>query len=263
MALYDRLFGGFNLTVAQVLLTHDDLRSRPRHLSARLTLLELLARGVIPIINENDTVAVDEIKFGDNDRLGALTATLVDAELLVILSHVEGLLDHEGKLVPAVAQITRDIEALAGGTDRTTSVGGMKSKIEAAKIVTRAGLPMIIASGERANVLPDLLEGRDIGTIFLPHAGKLASRKRWIAFFQRPAGAIVVDAGARQALCADGKSLLAKGVVAAEDDFAAGDLVSIRDQDQVEFARGLAKISRKELGPASGVVVHRDDLVIL
>jgi len=141
MALYDAAFGKHSLSVAQVLLTHDDLKNRDRHLNARNTLETLLARGVIPIINENDTVAVDEIKFGDNDRLGALTATLIDADLLVILSHVEGLLDEDGNLISVVSSVTRDIEALAGGTDRVTSVGGMKSKIEAAKIVTRSGIP--------------------------------------------------------------------------------------------------------------------------
>jgi glutamate 5-kinase len=238
------LFGGFGLSVAQVLLTHDDLCSRPRHLSARHTLLELLARGAVPIINENDTVAVDEIKFGDNDRLGALTATLIDADLLIILSHVEGLLDTGKKLIPVVPEITRDIEALAGGTDRETSVGGMKSKIEAAKIVTRSGIPMIIANE---------LSGEG-GTVFLP-TGKLASRKRWIAFFQKPAGSLVVDDGARTALCEGGKSLLAKGVVRTEGKPVAGDVVSIQDASGVEFARGLVR--------EGNVVVHRDDLVIL
>jgi glutamate 5-kinase len=245
MALYAAAFGKHDLSVAQILLTHDDLRSRDRHLNARNTLETLLARGVVPIINENDTVAVEEIKFGDNDRLGALTATLIDADLLIILSHVEGLLDAGQKLVPVVPHITRDIEALAGGTDRETSVGGMKSKIEAAKIVTRSGIPMIIANE---------LDG-DSGTVFLPHAGKLTSRKRWIAFFQKSAGALVVDDGARAALCAGGKSLLAKGVVRAEGNPAAGDVVSIRDASGAEFARGLVREGK--------VIVHRDDLVIL
>lgn len=244
MAAYDALFGKHGIHVAQVLLTHDDLRSRQRHLSARNTLFQLLDDGVVPIINENDTVAVEEIKFGDNDRLGALVATLVDADLLVILSHVEGLLDRESRLVPVVPAITREIEAMAGGTDRATSVGGMKSKIEAAKIVTRSGIPMIISnelSGER-------------GTVFLP-AGKLTSRKRWIAFFQKPAGSIVVDDGAKRALCDGGKSLLAKGVVRTEGKFSAGDVVSVQDRTGAEFARGLAR--------DGNVVVHRDDLVIL
>jgi glutamate 5-kinase len=244
MALYDAAFGRHGLSVAQILLTHDDLKNRDRHLNARNTLETLLARDVVPIINENDTVAVDEIKFGDNDRLGALTATLIGADLLIILSHVEGLLDREKHVVPVVPEITREIEALAGGTDRATSVGGMKSKIEAAKIVTRSGIPMVIANE---------LTGEG-GTVFLP-AGKLPSRKRWIAFFQKPTGVVVVDDGARAALCDAGKSLLAKGVVRMEGKAAAGDVVSIRDAGGAEFARGLLR--------EGNVIVHRDDLVIL
>jgi glutamate 5-kinase len=257
MALYDAVFGKLGLGVAQVLLTHEDLKARNRYLSARQTLDTLLERGVVPIINENDTVAVDEIKFGDNDRLGALTATLIDADLLIILSHVEGLLDREKRLVPVVTEVTREIESLAGGTDRVTSVGGMKSKLEAAKIVTRAGIPMVIASGDRASVLAEVVAGEEVGTVFLPKIGKLASRKRWIAFFQKPAGVLVVDDGARKALCEAGKSLLAKGVVRVEGQFSVGDVVSIHDTSGREFARGLVKNTERH------VVVHRDDLVVL
>ena len=255
MAAYDALFGKHDLNVAQVLLTHDDLRSRNRHLNARNTLLQLLADGVIPIINENDTVAVDEIKFGDNDRLSALVATLVDADLLVILSHVEGLWDADKKRIPVVPVVTREIESLAGGTDRATSVGGMKSKIDSAKIVARAGIPLVIADGERTDVLAAILAAEDVGTLFLPKSARLESRKRWIAFFQKPAGTLVVDDGAKRALCDAGKSLLAKGVVSTEGKFADGDVVSICGPDNVEFARGLAR--------TGDVVVHRDDLVIL
>lgn len=263
MAVYDELFGKFSITVAQVLLTHDDLKNRTRHLNAHNTLATLLAHGAVPIINENDTVSVDEIKFGDNDRLGALTATLIDAELLVILSHVDGLLDGEGHVIVAVPEITHGIESLAGGTDRTTSVGGMKSKIDAAKIVTRAGIPLVIANGDRENVVRDVLAGEEVGTIFLPHADKLASRKRWIAFFQRPAGTVMVDDGAKQALTANGKSLLAKGIVSTDGKIEKGDVVSICDKNQVEFARGLTKVSGIQIMSASGVVIHRDDMVIL
>ena len=262
MALYDRLFAKFGIPVAQVLLTHDDLKNRTRHLNAHNTLMTLVERNVIPIINENDTVSVDEIKFGDNDLLGALTATLIDADLLVILSHVEGLLK-QGVLVPSVPDITGEIEQLAGGTNRVTSVGGMKSKIAAAKIVTRAGIPMVIASGERKDVLTDLLASEEIGTIFVPKNAKLASRKRWIAFFQRPIGAVIVDDGAALAVRDYGKSLLAKGITSVTGQFEKGDVVSIRDKDQVEFARGLAKVGSIQIKSASGVVVHRDDLVVL
>jgi glutamate 5-kinase len=279
MAKYDEAFAKSGIHVAQVLLTHDDLRNRTRHLNARQTLDTLLRHGVVPIINENDTVSVDEIKFGDNDRLGALTATLIDADLLVILSHVEGLYARRSDIpvaitrlqdknaativISVVPEITYDIERLAGGTDRATSVGGMKSKLAAAKIVVRAGIPMVIASGEQPNVLADLLAGKEVGTIFLPREQKLASRKRWIAFFQRTAGVLRVDNGAREALCAGGRSLLAKGIVGVEGHFAVGDAVSIRDKDGIEFARGLAKVASNELKTAAGVVVHRDNLVIL
>jgi len=263
MAVYDELFGKSGITVAQVLLTHDDLKDRARHLNAHSTLATLLARGVVPIINENDTVAVEEIKFGDNDRLGALAATLVDADLLIILSHVEGLLDRDGRVVSVVSEITPEIDLLAGGTNRVTSVGGMKSKIEAGKIVARVGIPLVIACGERANVLRDILAAKDVGTIFLPHPDKLASRKRWIAFFQRPAGALTVDDGAKQALCANGKSLLAKGIVASDGDFERGDVVSIRDKNQIEFARGLTRVGGIQIKSVTGVVIHRDDMVIL
>jgi glutamate 5-kinase len=263
MAVYDQLFAKYEITVGQILLTHDDLKNRTRHLNAQNTLKMLFEHTAVPIINENDTVAVDEIKFGDNDRLGALTATLVDADLLVILSHVDGLLDGAGRVVTVVPAITREIEGLAGGTDRVTSVGGMKSKIDAAKIVTRAGIPLVIANGYRENVLRDVLAGEDVGTIFLPHTDKLASRKRWIAFFQRPSGIVVVDDGARQAVCDNGKSLLAKGIMSVDGKFDEGDLVSICDNKQVEFARGLAKVSGIQMKSATGVVIHRDDMVIL
>jgi len=281
MAIYDRLFAKHDTTVAQILLTHDDVMERRyRYLNVRNTLEQLLKLGVVPIINENDTVAVEEIKFGDNDRLAALTATLIDADLLVVLSHVEGLYANPcGRGIPTptgrdknvaptiihtVAEITPEIESLAGGTDRRTSVGGMKSKVEAAKIMTRAGIPMIVASGERPNVLADVLAGEEVGTIFLPKTTKLESRKRWIAFFQKPTGALIVDEGAKQALCVNGKSLLAKGVVRIDGKFERGDVVSIRDKNDVEFARGLAKVGGGEgLEAETGVVVHRDDLVIL
>jgi glutamate 5-kinase len=289
MAVYDKLFGKFGITVAQVLLTHDDLKDRARHLNAHNTLVTLLAHGAVPIINENDTVSVDEIKFGDNDRLAALVAALIDADLLVILSHVDGLLQRvvgrvpprgaeasittqtppEGRrptadfVIHTVTKITHEIELLAGGTDRATSVGGMKSKIDAAKIVTRAGIPLIIANGERANVVRDMLAAEEVGTIFLSHADKLASRKRWIAFFQHPVGTVVVDDGAKQALCANGKSLLAKGIVSTDGKFGAGDLVSICGKNEVEFARGLTKVACIQIKSATGVVIHRDDMVIL
>jgi glutamate 5-kinase len=262
MAVYDAGFAPHSLNVAQVLLTHDDLRNRARHLNARNTLITLLDQGVVPIINENDTVSVDEIRFGDNDTLSALTATLIDADLLIILSHVEGLLK-DGAAIPQVDQVTPAIERLAGGTDRVTSVGGMKSKIVAAKICARAGIPMIIASGDRPGVLPELLAGHEIGTLFVPRPRRLPGRKRWIAFFQRPVAWVEVDDGAKKALCDDGSSLLAKGVTRSEGIFHADDVISIRDRAGVEFARGLARTGHDACAGKTGVIVHRDDLVVL
>ncbi len=269
MALYDEIFGKFKIHVAQILLTHQDLGIRERHLNARQTLNSLLARDIVPVINENDTVAVDEIRFGDNDYLAALTALLIDADLLIILSHVEGLCRREpvdgvsGQVISKVDEITPEIENLAGGTRRATSVGGMISKIQAGKMVTRAGIPMMVASGLVENVLPELLAGKEKGTLFLPRKPRLASRKRWIAFFQRPEGVFLVDRGARKALCKNDKSLLAKGVVSTQGRFCCGDAVSIRDENDVEFARGLTKVSCSEVRSEMGVVIHRDDLVIL
>lgn len=262
MAVYDAGFAPHNLTVAQVLLTHDDLRNRTRHLNARNTLITLLDQGVVPIINENDTVSVDEIKFGDNDTLSALTATLIDADLLIILSHVDGLLK-DGAVIPRVDQVTPAIERLAGGTDRVTSVGGMKSKIAAAKICARAGIPMIIANGDRPAVLPEVIDGQEIGTLFVPRTRRLPGRKRWIAFFQRPVTWVEVDDGAKKALCEDGSSLLAKGITRPEGSFHAGDVIGIRDRTGTEFARGLARTDHTACAGKTGVIVHRDDLVVL
>ncbi len=262
MAAYETVFSQADVHVAQVLLTHDDLGNRRRHLNARHTIVELIKRGILPIVNENDTVAVDEIRFGDNDRLAALATALVDARLLIILSHVPGFLDGD-QVVPVIDQITPAIERRARGTNRTTSIGGMISKLDAARIVTRAGSPLIIASGEQPGILPELVGGAEHGTLFLPRGPQLASRKRWIAFFQHPTGTLTVDPGARTALCENGKSLLAGGVVQVDTPFAAGDLVSVRDENQVEFARGLAKVDSDHCNATTGVVLHRDDLVIL
>ncbi len=264
MAVYADVFQRSDVIVGQVLLIHDDLRSRVRHLNARHTLQALLESDVLPIINENDTVAVDEIRFGDNDFLGALAATLIDADLYVILSHVEGLLSRGSKEpLPVVSEITHEIEQLAGGTNRSTSVGGMTSKIQAAKVVMRAGIPMMIANGERPSVLSELIKGEEIGTLFLPRGKRLASRKRWIAFFQRPVGTMKVDDGARVALVTSGKSLLTRGVIEVEGNFRDGDVIRICDPHGVEFARGISRVGMEDINKANGVVVHCDDLVIL
>ncbi|MGE3309648.1 MAG: glutamate 5-kinase [Limisphaerales bacterium] len=271
MAMYEGLFRHYELGVAQVLLTHEDLSDQTRHLNARNTLLTLLKRGVVPIINENDAVSVTELKFGDNDRLSALVAGLLPADLLVILTTAEGLIEEYGtsqaRRISVVSEIDDSVEAMAGGTSSVTAVGGMRTKIDAARIVMRSGIPMVIAPGRRFDALARILAGEDEGTLFISAGtGRLPGRKRWIAFFQRSAGTLVVDDGARRAICENGRSLLAPGVVSVEGEFEVGSLVEIRDSEGREFARGLVRMAsaslRKPLGRGE-VAVHRDDLVIL
>ena len=270
MAIYEELFGSHDLHVAQVLLTHDDLEHHERHLNARNTLVTLLARGVVPIINENDAISFTEIKFGDNDKLSALVASLLPADLLLVLTTVDGVIENFGKAnprtIPLIEQIDATVEKLAGGTDSATAVGGMASKIEAAKIVVRSGIPLIIASGRKKKVLARLLAGEEEGTLFVPQPTRLQGRKRWIAFFHHPKGALFVDDGAKKALRESGKSLLPPGVSRCEGDFNAGDVVRICDLDGTEFARGIAKFGAEEVRGrklARVELVHRDDLVIL
>ena len=270
MSTYEKLFAKHNLVVGQVLLTHDDLEHHERHLNARNTLVTLLDRGVIPIINENDAVSFTEIKVGDNDTLSALVASLLPADLLVILTTVDGLIENFGKENPktisVIEQIDSELEKIAGGTTSDTAVGGMTTKIQAAKIVIRSGIPLVIASGRKKNVLAQVMEGTDEGTLFVAKEGRLRGRKRWIAFFHHPKGALFVDDGAKFALREKGKSLLPPGVSRCEGDFAVGDVVRICDLNGTEFARGIAKFKAEEVcnGNLPRVeVVHRDDLVIL
>jgi glutamate 5-kinase len=270
MTAYADLFARHGLHVAQVLLTHDDLEHHERHLNARNTLVTLLGRGVVPIINENDAVSFTEIKFGDNDKLSALVASLLPADLLVILTTVDGVIENFGranpKTISVIGKIDPALEKLARGTDSDTAVGGMKSKIAAAKIVVRSGIPLVIASGKKKNVLAKILGGEDEGTLFVAEPKRLQGRKRWIAFFHHPQGALFVDDGAKRALREKGKSLLPPGVARCEGEFAAGDVVRICDLDGTEFARGIARfdsaaVRARQLPKAE--LVHRDDLVIL
>jgi len=270
MSTYEKLFAKHDLNVAQVLLTHADVEHKERHLNARNTLVRLLEHGIVPIINENDAISFTEIKFGDNDKLSALVACLLPADLLVILTTVDGVIENFGKpnaqLLSSIDQITDTIEASATGTTSATAVGGMTSKIDAAKIVIRSGIPLVIASGRKKNVLRDITAGEDEGTLFVPKPGKLASRKRRIAFFRRPAGSVFVDEGAKKALREKGRSLLLPGVIRCEGDFDAGAVISIRDLNGVEFARGIAKADSEAIcgkSLAKTDVVHRDNLVIL
>jgi glutamate 5-kinase len=270
MAIYERLFGTFGLAVAQVLLTHDDLQHHDRHLNARNTLVTLLRHGVVPIINENDAISFTELKFGDNDKLSALVASLLPADLLIILTTVDGVIENFGKANPATIPIIKEIddriEALAGGTDSATAVGGMASKIQAAKITVRSGIPLIIASGQKKHGLARILAGESEGTLFVPQPTRLQGRKRWIAFFHHPVGALFVDEGAKRALRESGKSLLPPGVARCEGEFEKGSVVRICDLNGTEFARGITAFDSKEIKARQlkrVEVVHRDDLVVL
>ncbi len=270
MATYEKLFSKFDLPVAQVLLTHEDLEHHERHLNARNTLVTLLSRGVVPIINENDAVSFTELKFGDNDKLSALVACLLPADLLVILTTVDGVIENFGKANPktiaSIETIDDTIEALAGGTDNATAVGGMATKIQAAKMVTRSGISLVIASGKKRDVLAKILAGAEEGTIFLAQPNKLKGRKRWIAFFHHPKGTLFVDEGAKRALREKGKSLLPPGIARCAGEFAADDVVRICDLDGTEFARGIAAFGSNEITSRQlqrVEVVHRDNLVIL
>jgi glutamate 5-kinase len=270
MATYEKLFAKHDLHVAQVLLTHEDLQDHTRHLNARNTLVTLLKHGVVPIINENDAVSSTELKFGDNDKLSALVASLLPADLLVILTTVDGVIEHFGKTnartIPTIEQIDLSLEKSVGGTNSETAVGGMASKIQAAKIVVRSGIPLVIASGHKKKVLAQIMAGDAVGTIFIPQPARLQGRKRWIAFFHHPQGTLFVDAGAKTAVREKGKSLLPPGVARSEGEFIAGDVLRICDSEGKEFARGICNFSSVEIRAGNlsrGEVVHRDNLVIL
>ena len=270
MAIYEKLFAAHNLSVAQILLTHDDLEHHERHLNARNTLVTLLRHGVVPIINENDVVSFTELKFGDNDKLSALVASLLPADLLIVLTTVDGVMENFGKAnprtIPVIERVDEAVEQKAGGTDSATAVGGMASKIQAAKIAIRSGIPLVIASGRKKRVLARVVAGEEEGTLFVPRPTRLQGRKRWIAFFHHPKGALFVDAGAKKALREGGKSLLPPGVARCDGEFAAGDVLRICDLDGTEFARGIAGFGAAEIKARKlqhVEVVHRDNLVIL
>ncbi|MBM3249821.1 MAG: glutamate 5-kinase [Candidatus Omnitrophica bacterium] len=268
MDLYRRFFKDENLTCAQVLLTWEDFDNRKRYLNAKNTLSTLLKLKSVPVINENDTVSTDEIRFGDNDRLSALVATLANADLLVILSDVDGLLDRDKTVVRVVEKITLQIKALACPTKGRTCVGGMVTKIEAAGIATNSGIPCVIANGRRRDIITSCAkEAQVCGTLFLPKDIYLAARKRWIAFGTKTKGKITVDQGAKRALL-DNKSLLSVGVTAVSGSFASGSTVSVIDQEKNEFARGKVSLSSEQLEKVKGErtekeVIHRDNIVIL
>ena len=281
MQHWEHAFAAHDIEIGQVLVTHDDLSDRRRFLSARLTLRALLDRGVVPIINENDTVASEEIKFGDNDQLAALVCNLVSADCLIMLTDVEGVRDANGVRIPIVRDIDREAVPVAGTSTARDNVGsgGMASKVGSARIVTRTGVPAIVAPGREPEAITRVLAGADVGTLFVPGAGVLSSRKHWIAYGAKPSGKLVVDDGAARALRDGGKSLLPAGIVAVDGDFELGDTVSIVTKAGVELARGLVAYPGDDLRKIQGLqsagiearlgyksideAIHRDDLVIL
>jgi glutamate 5-kinase len=285
MHFYEEAFARHALTVAQILLTHSDLADRQRFLNARATLDTLLSFGVIPIINENDTVAVEEIKFGDNDNLSALVTSLTEAHLLLILTDIDGLYNADPRanpdatLIPLVKTISKEIELAATGTSTGVGTGGMATKLAAAKKVGKSGIPTIMTNGKLPGIITSAVAGTQIGTLFLPERECLNRRKHWIAYTLRPAGKIVVDAGARGVLSKQGKSLLPSGIVRVEGSFERGNSVRICDPEGIEFARGIVDYSSEEIRKILGhkskeieqilgyrygdEIVHRDNLVVL
>ncbi|MGH7806874.1 MAG: glutamate 5-kinase [Thermodesulfobacteriota bacterium] len=285
MWYYERAFSAFGERVAQILLTHDGLSLRKRFLNARKTLFTLLEMGVIPVVNENDTVAVEEIMFGDNDNLAALVTTLVEADLLILLTDIDGLYNKnprnhgDAELISVIEEVDKRVERIAGETLGKTTTGGMRTKIEASKTAAAFGVPTIIANGKKSNTLSEIFSGKQLGTLFLPAKEKIKARKHWIAFTHKTSGEIIIDDGAKRAITSFGKSLLPAGIKGVRGEFEVGELVKCIDERGVEVARGLtcygsddirkivgAKTSNIEriLGyKYSDEIIHRDDLVII
>ncbi|MCY3786339.1 MAG: glutamate 5-kinase [bacterium] len=281
MAIYNDAFAAVGLVAGQILLTPLDFFERSRYLRVRDTLRCLLSLGVVPVINENDAVADDEITFGDNDRIAALVAQLVQADLLVLLTDIEGLhtadprFSEETSLISEIQEIDRELEAAAGGAGGADARGGMASKLSAARIASWAGVPTVIASARRGGVLRDAVAGKNVGTLARPRAQRLGARKLWIAFAVRSVGRLSVDEGARRALVERGKSLLAVGVYSASGEFVAGDAVEVAGPDGEVFAKGLVRMPSARLDAVIGrrsaeheagtpeELIHRDDMVLL
>ena len=286
MHTYEKFFADYGQIVAQVLITKTEAIDRHRYTNTRNTFMELMRQRVIPIVNENDVVALDELKIGDNDNMSALVAGIVDADLVIILSDVDGLYTAnpqthpDAVIVPEVAEITPEIEASAGGVGSARGTGGMATKIQAAKAATSSGIHLVIASGTEKNAITRVLQGEELGTLFVSRENRLQFRKRWLAFGAKIAGSIVVDDGCAKAIRkAGGCSILPAGVFAVQGEFLPGSTVSVIDKDAHELARGLVHYSSAELEQIKGCnsgeianilghknfdeVIHRDDLVIL
>lgn len=282
---YEKFFAEYDQIVAQLLLTREDMVNRRRYINARNTIHKLLSFEVIPIINENDTVAVDEIEFGDNDTLSALVASLIDADLLVIFSDIDGFYTANpqqnpgAELISIIEKITPELKRMAKGTNEYLSTGGMITKLRAAEVAVSCGINCVIANGLKPGNLNSIVEGRPVGTLLKAQQDPLRGRKRWIAFGQLARGRVFVDHGAQEAILKKGKSLLASGVIAVSSQFEQSDLITVCDKKGDEFARGLSNYSSEELEKIKGLqsnkfsdllgdrsgrkeVIHRDNLVI-
>ena len=283
MHTYAELFSEAGIAAAQILLTRDDLKQRVRYLNARNTLNTLLEYGCVPVINENDTVAIEEIRFGDNDTLAVLVASGIHADLLILLSDVPGLCDRDPKLpgcelIPEVKAITPEIRAIAGDAQGDAGTGGMRTKIDAAEIAMKSGVEMVIADGRAPNVVESAANGEAVGTRFVAGAKRLSSRKRWIAFSMPIRGTVTVNEGARKMIVTGGKSLLPAGIVEVQGTFKAGDLVAVSDEGGKRIARGFANYGASDIRQIKGKqtaeiedilgfkdfdeVIHRDNLVL-
>lgn len=285
MQTYERCFSSFDLNIAQVLLTHSDLALRDRYLNVRNTLLTLFKFNVIPIINENDTVSVQELRFGDNDTLGAYICNLIEADMFICLTDVIGLYNKDpenhadAEPIYTVTEITPEVDALVHTVKSSLGSGGMKSKLRAAKIVSSGGGSSFIGPGREKGILQKLFSGQMVGTFFLPCKERVQSRKRWIATVLKPKGSLVIDAGACAALCEGGKSLLPSGIKKVEGSFGVGDAVHCCSENGVAIAVGLVNYSSEDTNKIKGKhtssietilgykdndeIVHRDNLVIL
>ncbi|MBA2123855.1 glutamate 5-kinase [bacterium Unc6] len=284
MKMYEDIFSSKNFHSAQVLITREDLRSRQRYLNSRNTLWTLLRYNIVPIVNENDTVAVDEIKFGDNDMLSSLVSILVEADLLIILSNVNGLYtknpeQKDAQRINIIERIDEKIQDFAKGTKRATSVGGMTTKIKAAKVATSAGIPVIIANGSEKDILQRVVSAADVGTLFIPSPACEGSKKRWLLFSAHPVGSVIIDDGAKDVLLKKGKSLLPSGILSVAGRFDAGRVVKILDKNNSQIGIGIVSYSSDAIEKIKGArtdrieqilgwtsgdeIIHRDNMGIL
>lgn len=283
--LYEKMFSEYGITIAQILLTREDMGSKNRYLNGRFALSALIGKNVIPIINENDAISVEEIKFGDNDNLSALVACMVEADLLIILSDIDGLYDKnpslckDASIINFVDKIDKGIEEFAGGTLSCVGTGGMITKIKAARVSTSSGIPMVIAKSDEPYVLDKILSFNNLGTFFKPKIIPLKKEKRWIAFASKASGSIIVDNGAKDALTEHHKSLLPSGILNISGSFSHRDVVNIIDIENKIIARGITNYSSSDLEKIKGIktgdiekvlgiknydeVIHCDNLVII